>query len=74
MATIQDYIDKNDNIRVRIDGKESTDPCDPMIHTMWEGMLKDIPERFRGMKVIDEGWMMAAKINSLSVYYPNNCL
>lgn len=74
MATIQDYIDKNENIRVRIDGKESTDPCDPMIHTMWEGMLKDIPERFRGKEVIDEGWMMAAKINSLSVYYPNDCL
>lgn len=34
MAAIQDFIDNNENIKVRIDAKESTDPCDPMIHTM----------------------------------------
>lgn len=69
MATIQDYIDNNENIKIRIDAKESTDPCDPMIHTMWEGMLKNIPKKYRNLEVIDEGWMMNAMINSLAVYY-----
>lgn len=70
MTTIQDYIDKNENIKVRIDRKESTDPCDPMSHTEWEGMLKDIPQKYRNLEVISEGWLMQAQINSLAVYIP----
>lgn len=71
MATIQDYIDNNENIRVRIDRKESTDPCDPMIYPEWEGMLKDIPQKYRNLEVISEGWMLQAQINSLAVYIPS---
>ncbi len=47
--------------------KDSYDSCDPMCETLWEGNLKDIPEKYRKLKVIGEGYLMGAKKNQLEV-------
>lgn len=70
MSTIQDYIDNNENIKVRIDQKESNKTYDPFVTSIWEGLLKDIPEEYRKLEVLSEGWLIYANINSLSVYIP----
>lgn len=70
MSTIQDYIDNNENIKVRIDQKESNKTYDPFVTAIWEGLLKDIPEEYRKLEVLSEGWLIYANINSLSVYIP----
>ncbi len=70
MSTIQDYIDNNENIKVRIDQKESNKTYDPFATSIWEGLLKDIPEEYRKLEVLSEGWLIYANINSLSVYIP----
>ena len=69
--TVRDCIENNDDIEVRLDAMESRDDCDPLHHTFWQGRLKDIPEKYRDLDVISEGWMMEAQINSLSVYAPD---
>ncbi len=71
MSTIQDYIDNNENIKVRIDQKESDSSYDPFVTPIWEGLLKDIPEEYRKLEVLSEGWLIYAKVNALSVYIPN---
>lgn len=68
MVTIQDYIDNNDNIQVRIAKKFSQDPCDPLTERLWEGMLYDVPKEFRTLEVIGEGWLMDAQVNQLEVF------
>lgn len=70
MSTIQDYIDNNENIKVRIDQKESNKTYDPFVTAIWEGLLKDIPEEYRKLEVLSESWLIYANINSLSVYIP----
>ena len=72
MSTIQDYIDNNENIKVRIDQKESNKTYDPFVTAIWEGLLKDIPEEYRKLEVLSEGWLIYAKVNSLSVYIPKD--
>ncbi len=72
MSTIQDYIDNNENIKVRIDQKESNKTYDPFVTAIWEGLLKDIPEEYRKLEVLSEGWLIYANINSLSVYIPKD--
>ena len=47
MVRVRDYIENNDNIRVRIARKFSKDPCDPLTETIYEGMLSVIPEELR---------------------------
>jgi len=64
------YIDNNENIKVRIDQKESNKTYDPFVTAIWEGLLKDIPEEYRKLEVLSEGWLIYAKVNSLSVYIP----
>ena len=68
MTTVLDYIRQNDNIKVEIDGKETRDDCDPFCVTIWVGMLHDIPEKLRGLEVINEGYRIGAKINCLEVF------
>jgi len=67
MITVRDYIESNDDIRVRIAKKESRDPYDPFAETIWEGMLSEIPEELRGLEVINEGWLLEGKVNQLEV-------
>lgn len=67
MVTIRDYVENNDDIRVRIAQKETEDPCDPFTETIWEGMLQEIPEQLRGLEVIREGWLIGAQVNQLEV-------
>ena len=68
MVTVQDYIDNNDNIRVRIARKFSKDENDPETEKLWEGMLYDIPETLRPLEVLSEGWLMVAQVNQLEVF------
>ena len=68
MITVRDFIENNDNIRVRIAKKENRDPYDPFTETIWEGMLSEIPEELRGLEVINEGWLIDAQVNQLEVY------
>lgn len=65
--TINDYIEQNDDTDIRITMKDSYDSCDPWCETLWEGNLKDIPEKYRKLKVIGEGYLMGAKKNQLEV-------
>lgn len=68
MITVRNFIENNDDIRVRIAQKDSKDPCDPLTRTLWEGMLSEIPEELRGLEVIGEGWLLDAQVNQLEVY------
>lgn len=68
MITVQDYIENNDDIRIRIARKHSRDINDPLTSTIWEGMLYDTPEELRKLEVLSEGWMMEARINQLEVF------
>ena len=72
MSTIQDYIDNNENIKVRIDQMESNNPYDPFISPIWEGLLKDIPEEYHKLEVVNEGWLIYARVNYLSIPKENN--
>ncbi|MBR1702589.1 MAG: hypothetical protein IJ716_11610 [Lachnospiraceae bacterium] len=72
MTTIQKFIDNNENIKVRISRKFSQSDTDPLSETLWEGMLKEIPDEYRNLEVISEGWLMAAQINNLDVYIPEH--
>lgn len=67
MITVRDFIENNDDILVRIAQKDSKDPYDPLIRTIWEGMLSEIPEELRGLEVIGEGWLIDAQLNLLEV-------
>ena len=67
MITVRDFIENNDDILVRIAQKDSKYPCDPLIRTIWEGMLSEIPEELRGLEVIGEGWLIDAQLNLLEV-------
>ena len=67
MVTIRDYVENNDDIRVRIAQKKTEDPCDSFTETIWEGMLQEIPEQLRGLEVIREGWLIGAQVNQLEV-------
>lgn len=60
MVKISDFIENNDNCKVRISESMSND-------TLFEGMLHDIPEGLRGRKVIKEGYAIMAKLNVLTV-------
>lgn len=68
MVRVKDFVENNDDIRIRIAKKESRDPYDPVTETIWEGMLLDIPEELRELEVVNEGWMMGARINQLEVF------
>ena len=72
MVTVRDYIESNDDIRIRIAKKCSRDPYDPLTYPIWEGMLSDVPEELRGLEVANEGWMMDAQINQLEVIDPDD--
>lgn len=60
MATVKDYMDKNDNVRVLID-------LTPDMEKLYDGMLYDIPEELQQLKVVSEGWLMGEQCNNLSV-------
>jgi len=68
---VKDYMEKNPELEVRLDAKDSMDDCDPLINPFWKGQLKDIPEEWHDKFVLSEGWMMEAQVNALSVYVPD---
>lgn len=68
MITVRDFIENNDDIRVRIAQKESRDLSDPIACTIWEGLLSEVPEELKGLEVINEGWLLEAQVNQLEVY------
>ena len=67
MVTVRDYIESNDDIRIRIAKKDSRDPYDPLTYPIWEGMLSDVPEDLRTLEVISEGWSTESGVNQIEV-------
>lgn len=67
MVTVRDYIESNDDIRIRIVKKGSRDPYDPLSYPIWEGMLSDVPEDLRTLEVISEGWSIESGVNQIEV-------
>lgn len=67
MITVKDFIENNDNIRIRIVRKDSRDPYDPLSYPIWEGQLSEVPEGLRELEVIREGWLLGGKVNQLEV-------
>ena len=37
--TVKEYMQQNDNMRIRLDGKETKEECDPFAWHIWEGNL-----------------------------------
>ena len=67
MVTVRDFIESNDDLMVRIAEKETGDPYDPFTETIFEGHLSEIPEELKGLKVVNEGWLIGAQVNQLEV-------
>lgn len=67
---VKDYIENknNDNIMIRIARKYTRDENDPLTHTIWEGLLHDVPKDLQKLEVISEGWMVEAQLNQLEVF------
>lgn len=66
--TVKEYMQQNDNFHVRLDGKETTDTCDPFAWHLWEGMLQDVPECLRKLEVVTDGWLIQAQVAVLEVF------
>lgn len=64
---IIDYINNNENVPVRISMQEDRDPWTAFHHKLWEGNLYDVPEKYRKIEVISEGWLIGAQINEITV-------
>lgn len=67
MATVKDYMDKNDNVRVLIDLTPDMESIGILNKELYDGMLHDIPEKFQQLKVVSEGWLMGKQCNILYV-------
>lgn len=67
MATVKDYMDKNDNVRVLIDLTPDMESIGIFNKELYDGMLYDIPEKFQQLKVVSEGWLMEKQCNKLYV-------
>lgn len=67
MVTVRDFIESNDDIRIRIAKKGSRDPYDPLSYPIWEGMLSDVPEDLKALEVIDEGISFESGVNQIEV-------
>lgn len=67
MATIKDFIQKNDNVPIIIETSETRDTTDPLRKELWKGMLFDIPETIWDKEVIQEGFGLVAQCNILTI-------
>lgn len=67
MATVKDYMDKNDNVRVLIDLTPDMESIGIFNKELYDGMLHDIPEKLQQLKVVSEGWLMGKQCNKLYV-------
>lgn len=65
---VKDYIDANDHdTPVVISAKDTEDPYDPVHKDLWSGSLESIPDEYRNLEVISEGYLLGRKINQLTV-------
>ncbi len=67
MATIQDFIENNENVPIIIESKQSKDRHDPLSKEVWKGRLDEIPVSLRNLEVISAGFGLVAKCNVLVV-------
>lgn len=67
MATIQDFIENNENVPIIIESKQSKDKHDPLSKEVWKGRLDEIPVSLRNLEVISAGFGLVAKCNVLVV-------
>lgn len=67
MPTVKDFMDNNDNVRIKIDLTPDMDNIGICNENLYDGMLHDIPEHLQNLKVVQEGWLIGAACNSLTV-------
>ena len=71
-TTIQTFIDNNEDVRIRIDRKFSRDDTDPYSEPLYEGPLHSVPEKYRNLEVVGQGFALGAQINVIDVYMGNS--
>lgn len=67
MPTVKDFMDNNDNVRKKIDLTPDMDNIGICNENLYDGMLHDIPEHLQNLKVVQEGWLIGAGCNCLTV-------
>lgn len=67
MSTVKDFMDNNDNVRIKIDLSPDTDNIGMCNEKLYDGLLHDIPEHLQNLKVVREGWLIGAGCNLLTV-------
>ena len=67
MATIKDFIEKNENVPIMIETAETRNTTDPLRQELWKGMLYDIPKDLQNREVIQEGYGIVAQCNILTI-------
>ena len=68
--TVGEYIKQHDNEVFEIDGKATTDDCDPLAWHIWKGMLHEVPDHLKSLKIIRDGWLLGKKCAVLEVLDP----
>lgn len=65
---IRDYINNNENVKIRISVQETRDSYEAYSETIWEGSLYDVPDKYKNIEVISEGFLIGAQLNMLTVF------
>ena len=72
MLTVQNFIDNNENCRIKILESQSIEEIGIFNETLFDGMLFDVPDYLRGREVVDEGYLLIAQCNELTVLREDN--
>jgi len=66
--TIAEYLKKNyADEKLRIDGKETREECDPFAWHIWVGSMKNIPEALKGLEIVNDGLSLTTRTHVLEV-------
>lgn len=67
---VSDIIAKNlSTIRVKVQGVNPDDDCDPKVEEYFDGELSEIPDSFRDCEVLRTGWLVGAECNFIAIPY-----
>ncbi len=67
---VSDIIEKNlSTIRVKVQGVNPDDDCDPKVEEYFDGELSEIPDSFRDCEVLRTGWLVGAECNFIAIPY-----
>ena len=68
--TIREWLD-TDTGRVIIDAAESTDLCDPMRWTLYDGPADRVPEHLLSTEVLESGWSVGRETAIATILHPD---